>query len=97
MNMLKTMSSILSLLLLTVATDSFAEPSAAEKRLAKLKQQFVETGETQNCINTRQIRQLKIIDKQHILFRLAHNNYMVNKLPRACHGLRRGVPFLWMC
>lgn len=86
-----TLSILLMVLLSVAASTSVAEPSAAEKRLAKLKEQFIETGETQNCINTRHIRQLKIIDKQHILFRLSHNNYMVNKLPRACHGLRRGV------
>ncbi|MGR8949830.1 MAG: hypothetical protein ACU84Q_17440 [Gammaproteobacteria bacterium] len=68
-----------------------AAPTTAQERLATFKQNFAETGERQNCINTRQIRELQVIDKRHILFRLAHNHYVVNKLPRNCHSLRRGV------
>lgn len=74
---------------------SVTEPTAAEKRLAAYHQAFEATGETQHCINTRMIRHTKIIDKEHILFRLSHGRYALNKLPSTCHSLRKGRTFAY--
>lgn len=71
------------------------EPTRAEKRLAAFHQAFEQTGESSNCINTRRIRDSKIIDKEHILFRLSHGEYALNKLPHTCHSLRKGKAFAY--
>ena len=67
-----------------------ASPAKDLEALQSSLPDFVHTGEQGNCINTQQIRSVKIIDKRHILFRLSQKDYVVNQLPRTCHGLRRG-------
>lgn len=66
-----------------------ASPAKDLETLQSSLPDFVHTGEQENCINTQRIRSVKIIDKRHILFRLSQKNYVVNQLPRTCHGLRR--------
>ena len=70
-------------------------PTRAAKRLAAFHEAFEQTGESSNCINTRRIRDTKIIDKEHILFRLSHGEYALNTLPHTCHSLRKGKAFAY--
>ncbi|MEM7468488.1 MAG: hypothetical protein AAF387_16585 [Pseudomonadota bacterium] len=72
-----------------------AKQSAAEARLEAFNNEFTEVGDAENCINPRRIRNIQIIDKQHILFRLSSRDYVVNKLPRTCWGLRRGAGLIY--
>ena len=80
---------------IAIANASPKELTRAEKRLAAFNDSFEATGESNNCINTRRIRETSIIDKEHILFKLSHGEYAVNKLPRTCHSLRRGKTFAY--
>lgn len=83
------------LIVLAWSVSAIAKPSAAERRLAAFKDTFIETGETNHCINTNQIRSIKVIDTQHILFRMSHARYAVNILPARCHSLRQGKALVY--
>jgi Family of unknown function (DUF6491) len=48
-----------------------------------------------NCISLSRIQSTEVIDKQHILFRLAGKNLYVNTLPRACPGLMRDKAYMY--
>lgn len=47
------------------------------------------------CISLSRIQSSDVIDKQHILFRLAGNDMYVNTLPRACPGLMRDKAYMY--
>lgn len=94
---LKLLASLMASLLMhgAIANVEPKEPTRAEKRLAAFHETFELTGDSDNCINTRRIRNTSIIDKNHILFRLSHGEYVLNTLPRTCHSLRRGKAFAY--
>ena len=48
---------------------------------------FVMTGETEQCLNLRSIRNTPVLDDQHILFELNGGITYLNKLPNRCSGL----------
>jgi hypothetical protein len=51
--------------------------------------------DTPRCIRARQIRDLDVIDDQHIVFEVARNEYYLVRFERRCPGLRRGSPVIY--
>ena len=81
---------VAALMVCLISPASVASPAKDFEALQSSLPDFVQTGEQENCINTRQIRSVRIIDKRHILFRLSRKDYVVNQLPHPCRSLRRG-------
>ena len=50
-------------------------------------QKYTSTGEKENCIEARKIKESRVLDSQNILFRLEGRDYYLNKLPQRCGGL----------
>lgn len=46
------------------------------------------TGKVESCIQSQRIQETKVIDNSTILFRLAGNQYFLNKLPSRCPSLK---------
>jgi hypothetical protein len=49
---------------------------------------FTRTGEMSNCINSRQLDQVKILNKTQILFEMQNGRYYLNE-PKSCPTLRK--------
>lgn len=84
--MLKTLSTLISgALLLTVPSgaDESDEASKLDVALAK----YERTGEMKTCINPRRIRDMKVVDENHIIFRVSNKRSYLNTLPRRCHNM----------
>jgi|GEM_PF-2418042 len=47
------------------------------------------------CINTTRIRDMQVIDEQHIVLRVAREEYYLVRFDRRCPGLRRGRPVIY--
>ncbi|MEM1435167.1 MAG: DUF6491 family protein [Pseudomonadota bacterium] len=47
---------------------------------------------TERCLPTRRIRSHRILDQQHIVFRVSRREQYLVRFPRRCIGLRRGDP-----
>ena len=47
------------------------------------------------CINTTRIRDMEVIDEQHIVLRVAREEYYLVRFDRRCPGLRRGRPVIY--
>jgi hypothetical protein len=47
------------------------------------------------CINTTRIRDMEVIDEQHIVLRVARAEYYLIRFDRRCPGLRRGRPVIY--
>ena len=47
------------------------------------------------CINTTRIRDMEVIDEQHIVLRVARADYYLIRFDRRCPGLRRGRPVIY--
>ena len=48
---------------------------------------FEATGETKSCVNIRNIQSTRVLDDQHILFRMHGSKYFLNKLDHRCSRL----------
>ena len=64
-----------------------AEAKTAAERRADFEASFVRTGEVERCLQLHRIRDTRVIDTQHILFRTGVSRYYLNTLPRACGSL----------
>lgn len=51
--------------------------------------------DTPRCINARQIRDLDVLDDQHIVFEVRRKQYYLVQFERRCPGLRRGSPVIY--
>lgn len=51
--------------------------------------------ESPRCINTTRIRDMQVIDEQHIVLRVAREKYFLVRFDRRCPGLRRGRPVIY--
>ena len=51
--------------------------------------------ESPRCINTTRIRDMQVIDEQHIVLRVAREQYYLVRFDRRCPGLRRGRPVIY--
>jgi hypothetical protein len=60
-----------------------SKPTEIEKALAK----FDRTGETKKCVNPGRIRNMRVVDDNHIIFELPGRTYYLNNLPRRCRSL----------
>ncbi len=47
------------------------------------------------CINTTRIRDMQVIDEQHLVLRVAREEYYLVRFDRRCPGLRRGRPVIY--
>ncbi len=47
------------------------------------------------CINLNQIKEVKVLNNQQILFRMTGGKNYINVLPHKCFGLRRNQPFMY--
>ena len=74
---------LLTLALLLVV----AGPAHARRDITYL-EKFTMTGEVQDCIRTRNIKESIILDNSTIIFRVTGGKYFVNRLPVRCGGLR---------
>ncbi len=59
----------------------------AQKRLAKVQEDYTATGQIKNCISLSLLRNSKVIDNQTIFFRSSGRKAYLNKLPRTCSRL----------
>lgn len=59
----------------------------AEKRLAKVQENYELTGEVRSCIPLNLLRDSRVIDNQTIFFRGPGRKAYLNKLPRTCSRL----------
>ena len=48
-----------------------------------------------HCIDLIQLREAKVLDKQHIMFETSNRRTYMNTLPHPCPGLDRDKPFLY--
>lgn len=59
----------------------------AQKRLAKVQEDYAPTGQIRNCISLNLVRDSRVIDNQTIFFRASGRTAYLNKLPRTCRRL----------
>ncbi|XOV84769.1 MAG: DUF6491 family protein [bacterium] len=76
------------------------QQAAAEKALSV--EEILNRDPTQSdyvdaprCINTTRIRDMQVIDEQHIVLRVARNEYYLVRFDHRCPGLRRGRPVIY--
>ena len=72
---------------LALALAVSAEAKTAAERLAGFEASFERTGETERCLSLHRIRDTRVVDERHILFRIGARAYYVNTLPHACGAL----------
>lgn len=51
--------------------------------------------ESPRCINTTRIRDMEVVDDQHIVLRVARNEYFLIRFDHRCPGLQRGRPVIY--
>lgn len=86
--MIKTCVAVAVMCLLSVPLGADEEkPTRAEKRLAKLQEDYAPTGETRNCVSLNRLRDSTIIDDQTIYFKAPGKTVYVNRLPNKCPRL----------
>jgi len=60
-------------------------PKMTDKAAERLKD-FTRTGETLDCLNTRQIRSMKALDERHFLIEASGGKYYLNVAQNRCSG-----------
>ena len=78
---------------LTLASATTAQARTPAERLADFEAGFAHTGEVERCLQLHRIRDTRVIDERHILFRTGVSRYYLNTLPQACGALTmdRGI------
>ncbi len=61
--------------------------TAANDTPPKELDKYIATGQTENCLGLRSIRQTRVLDDQHILFIMSGGKTYLSKLPRKCSRL----------
>lgn len=84
---MKTLLGIGTALSLMLAPAVGAEESTEPTKLDKALEKFTRTGEMENCINPRRIRDTRVVDDNHIIFRVNGKVSYLNTLPRKCNSL----------
>ena len=72
---------------LALTLPTAAEAKSAAERLADFEASFERTGEMETCLLLHRIRDTRVIDERHILFRTGVSRYYLNTLPHACGSL----------
>lgn len=54
-----------------------------------------ESNEAINCLSMSRVRDIKVVDDDHILFYQGGGRVYLNALERTCLGLKRGGTFAW--
>src|SRR5262245_44002092 len=60
-----------------------------------LTQAASDPGQSLSCLKLSRIKDVDILDNEHIVFRTGLNDYYLNKLPYACNGLKINDAFLY--
>ncbi len=84
------MRTLIALLTWVSLTAVSAELSAAsaEARRADFEARYVRTGDIEQCLSLAHIDEIRVLDHQHIVFRVGLNRHYLNTLPRPCQALR---------
>lgn len=88
--MYKELSATIGLALLLTGPTGADDSNNTETEATKLEialAKYERTGEMKTCINPRRIRDMKIVDDNHILFRVSGKKSYLNTLPRRCHRM----------
>ena len=72
---------------LALALATAAQAKTTAERLADFEASFERTGEMETCLLLHRIRDTRVIDGRHILFRTGVSRYYLNTLPYACSSL----------
>lgn len=75
------------LLSLIIAANVGAETLPENPRMTRFNETFTRTGEIRDCIHLSRVRSSRVLDGEHILFRMHGNRYYLNTLPRRCPRL----------
>ena len=73
-------------LIMTVIGATADAGSVADQRLARFEAQYQQSGEFVDCLSIGQIRETRVIDGRHILFRVT-GGYYLTRLPNKCPRL----------
>jgi len=76
---------IIALLNLPAAAAATEPP--VNPRMQRFNEDFTRTGEFGHCVALSRLRSTRVLDGEHILFRLNGNRYFLNTLPRRCPRL----------
>ncbi len=52
-------------------------------------------GDTPRCVRTSRIREIDVIDDQHVAFQVSRSEYYLVQFEHRCPGLRRGKPVIY--
>jgi hypothetical protein len=66
-----------------------------ERRRQRILEQYEATGNVENCVPMRSLRQSIILDDQTIFFESTGRRGYINKLPAKCNGLMREERFAY--
>lgn len=78
----------LAALILSGLFFSFAQAEdAKEDKLAKALEKYTKTGKVERCVNLRRIRSTKVVDDQHIIFKMSGKKAYLNTLTHKCPRL----------
>lgn len=56
---------------------------------------ILDEEDTVRCVSLFRIKQVEVLDKQNILFRMRGKKNYLNRLPHPCPGLRKNQPFMY--
>lgn len=83
-------STLIGIALMAALPAGADESNETEKESSKLElalAKYERTGEIKNCINPRRIRDMKVVDENHIIFRVSAKKSYLNTLPRQCRRM----------
>lgn len=71
------------------------EERQTEKKMAEVERLYVFSGDTQQCVPLRQLRNSRVIDDQTIFFRFNGRKGFLNRLPNKCIRLAEEERFIY--